>query len=210
MNEIDVVEARVYKNVDKLYNEWLKHKNEAYKRFLEDVEIGYADRDIIEFVKLVFTKRKIYTTSSCSGRITLIDAVFPWLRDESYILFKKHEPVFQNEIENIVYNHRPRYRFWLISSGPIIHFVALDLDTAIKLLKIVHEAGFKHSGIISLGISGIIVEVVSGTWTSFLLKDRDAIIVHSIADIIRVANEVLIEGKKKLEKLFKLVKEADI
>ncbi|MEM1645138.1 MAG: hypothetical protein QXL96_04590 [Ignisphaera sp.] len=188
---------------------WLKRREEAYRRFLEDIEIGYIDKDIVDFIKYVFTKEKIFTTSSCSGRITVIDALYPWLREESYIVFKKHEPIFVDEIMAII-QQQPLHRFWLISSGPIIHFVAMDLGTACKILQIARESGFKHSGIISMSVDGIVVEVVSGTWTSFLLKDGNVWVTSNINRIIAVANEVLIEGKKRLEKLFKLFKYANI
>lgn len=188
---------------------WLRHRDEAYRRFLEDIEIGYADKDIIDFIRLVFAKKNVYTTSSCSGRITIVDALYPWSRDESYVVFKKHEPVTSSEVLSIIVQ-QPMYRFWLISSGPIIHFVAADLESALKVLRIAHESGFKHSGIISLSSSGIVVEVVSGTWTSFILKDRDKVLVKDLDGVVSIANDILIEGKKRLEKLFKAFKEVDI
>ncbi|MEM2512199.1 MAG: hypothetical protein QXX61_03585 [Ignisphaera sp.] len=188
---------------------WLKRREEAYRRFLEDIEIGYADKDIVDFIKHIFAKEKIFTTSSCSGRITIVDALYPWLREESYIVFKKHEPVSVDEII-VVIQQQPLHRLWLISSGPIVHFVAVNLDTAYRILQIARESGFKHSGIISMSIDGIVVEIISGTWTSFLLRDGDVWFTNNIDKIVAVANEVLIEGKKRLEKLFKLFKDADI
>lgn len=188
---------------------WLKRREEAYRRFLEDIEIGYADKDIVDFIRQVFSKEKVFTTSSCSGRITIVDALYPWLREESYIVFKKHEPVSVDEITAVI-QQQPLHRFWLISSGPIVHFVAVDLNTACKILQIARESGFKHSGIISLSIDGIVVEIISGTWTSFLLRDGDVWFTNNIDRVVGVANEVLVEGKKKLEKLFKLFKDANI
>ncbi|MCC6015970.1 MAG: hypothetical protein LM582_02895 [Desulfurococcaceae archaeon] len=188
---------------------WTKRREEALKRFLEDIEIGYADRDIIDFIKLVFTKRNVFTTSSCSGRITIVDALYPWLRDESYIVFKKHEPVTVEEVVSIV-SSKPLHRFWLISSGPIIHFIAPGIEVACKVLSIAREAGFKHSGIISVSEEGVVIEVVSGTWTSFLLKDGEYVLVNDLNKVVAIANEILIEGKKRLEKLFKMFKEVDI
>jgi tRNA wybutosine-synthesizing protein 3 len=193
--------------VDKV--SWVKRREEALKRFLEDVEIGYADRDIVDFIKLVFTKKSVFTTSSCSGRITIVDTLYPWLREDSYIVFKKHDPVTIDEITEII-KYKPLYRFWLISSGPIIHFIASDLETACRVLFVAREAGFKHSGIISLSEEGIVIEVISGTWTSFILKDNDKVLVNDLGKVVSIANEILIEGKKKLEKLFKMFKDADI
>uniref|UniRef100_A0A7C2VHG4 tRNA(Phe) 7-((3-amino-3-carboxypropyl)-4-demethylwyosine(37)-N(4))-methyltransferase n=1 Tax=Ignisphaera aggregans TaxID=334771 RepID=A0A7C2VHG4_9CREN len=188
---------------------WSRRREEFYRRFLEDVEIGYADKDIVDFINLVFSKKGVFTTSSCSGRITLVDALYPWLRDEAYVVFKKHEPISVEEISNLL-SQNPIHRFWLISSGPILHFVAIDLEKAHKILQIARNSGFKHSGIISVSNEGIVVEIISGTWTSFLIKDSSKLIVNELDDVVKVANEVLIEGKKRLEKLYKAFKEVDI
>ncbi|MDK6027842.1 hypothetical protein QPL79_00475 [Ignisphaera sp. 4213-co] len=188
---------------------WRRRREEAYKRFLEDIEIGYVDADIKDLIFTVFTKKNIYTTSSCSGRISIVDSVYPWQRDEAYVIFKKHQPLLLSELLDVV-NQKTLHRLWLIVSGPIIHFNALNLSSANKLLNIVRAAGFKHSGILSIGSGGIVVEVVSGIWVPFLLKDGDTIVVNDFKRIVDIANEMLKEGKQKLEKLFKFLKNVDI
>jgi len=188
---------------------WRSKREEAYKRFLEDIEIGYVDRDVRELIEFVFTKRNVFTTSSCSGRVTVVDATYPWLREETDILFKKHDSISVREILPIL-NQKALHRLWLIVSGPIIHFNALDLNTAIKLLTIARNAGFKHSGIISIGSGGIVVEIVSGIWVPFLLKDGDEIMVKNLEHVVSLANNMLYEGKAKLEKLFKFLRDANI
>ncbi|MEM1842199.1 MAG: hypothetical protein QXV81_05275 [Ignisphaera sp.] len=189
--------------------EWYRKREEAYRRFIEDIEVGYTDRDIVDFIRLVFTKRRIFTTSSCSGRITVVDALYPWLRDEAHILFKKHSGVELSEIENTI-SRRPLYRYWLIVSGPIIHFNIASLEDVQKLLTVLRESGFKHSGVISISSSGIVVEAVSGVWTPFLLRDGDHITVNNLSHIVSIANAILAEGKNRLERLFKAFKELEI
>ncbi|ADM26879.1 Protein of unknown function DUF207 [Ignisphaera aggregans DSM 17230] len=189
---------------------WSRRREEAYRRFVEDIEIGYVDRDIIDFIELIFRKKTVFSTSSCSGRITIVDAMFPWLRDEAFIVFKKHEPISSIEIMEFITRNTPTYRFWLIVSGPIIHLNALTLESAIRILSIARESGFKHSGIISISENGIIIEIISGVWTSFLLVDRSTPIVTDIQRIVDIANDILREGKARLQKLFNAFKELDI
>mgnify|MGYP001772859873 CR=1 FL=1 len=190
-------------------DEWRRRREEAYRRFIEDIEIGYVDRDIVDFIKLVFSKKRIFTTSSCSGRIAVVDAVYPWLREDAHVIFKKHSPVTVSEILNII-GHRPLYRYWLIVSGPIIHFNTASLEDVQRLLSTLRESGFKHSGVISIGSSGIVVEAVRGVWTPFLLRDGDLITVSSLQHIVDIANSILAEGKNRLERLFKAFKELEI
>ncbi len=189
---------------------WSKRREEAYRRFVEDIEIGYVDRDIINLVETIFKKKTVFSTSSCSGRITIVDAMFPWLREESFIVFKKHEPLSPLEILEFIDKNTPTYRFWLIVSGPIIHLNALTLESAIKILSIARESGFKHSGIISISENGIGIEIISGVWTSFLLVDKKTLVVTDIHRIVGIANDILREGKTRLQKLFNAFKELDI
>ncbi len=191
------------------FGEWLKRREEAYKRFVEDIEIGYVDRDIVDFVKLVFSKKRIFTSSSCSGRIVVVDSLYPWLREEAYILFKKHSPIKPSEISGIV-EKRPLYRYWLVVSGPIIHFNLLSLEDVQRILNVLRVCGFKHSGVISISSSGIVVEAVSGVWTPFLIRDGDHIAVNDLSHIVKVANDILVEGKNRLDRLFKAFKELEI
>ncbi|MEM4895079.1 MAG: hypothetical protein QXQ93_01635, partial [Ignisphaera sp.] len=138
-----------------------------------------------------------------------VDALYPWLRDEAHILFKKHSGVELSEIENTI-SRRPLYRYWLIVSGPIIHFNIASLEDVQKLLTVLRESGFKHSGVISISSSGIVVEAVSGVWTPFLLRDGDHITVNNLSHIVSIANAILAEGKNRLERLFKAFKELEI
>ena len=182
---------------------WRKWREEAYARFRSDIEIGYADADIVDLIECVFQTDNYFTTSSCSGRIVVLDAMYPWLRNEAYIVLKKHTTIEVNEVASLISSQRPLNRYWLISSGPIIHFVARSLEAAIELIKNVRPMGFKHSGIISLNPAGVVVELVSGTWTSFLLMDSNGFVIEpsALPRIVAIANEILLEGKRRLNNL---------
>ncbi len=186
---------------------WIRWREEAWQTFVRDIEIGYVDRDIVRFIMDIFEKcRNIFTISSCSGRITLVDAPYPWVRKESTVVFKKHEAVSLDEVLNVL-KQRCAYRLWIIASGPIMHFVANSLDVAQRLLNIARSCGFKHSGIISLRRDGIVVEVISGTWTSTLLKEGDTVLLESdkLAIVVKLFNDILLEGKSRLKALHEAI-----
>jgi len=189
---------------------WMTWRSESFRRFREDVEIGYVDTDLVNFIYKVFNTRNFFTISSCSGRITLIDAIFPWMRDESYIVFKKHAPISLEEVIPVL-SVKPLHRLWLIVSGPIFHFVAKSITAAQILVNEVRKCGFKHSGIISIRVDGIVVEIISGTWTSFLLKDGDELVIHpnSLSRILEISNTILLEGKKRIECLYDEIERID-
>ena len=56
---------------------WEDYKKKAWERILRDKEIGYLDPDIFEVLEVFFKRKKAYTQSSCSGRVSIIDSYLP-------------------------------------------------------------------------------------------------------------------------------------
>ncbi|BCU67253.1 hypothetical protein HS7_06900 [Sulfolobales archaeon HS-7] len=178
---------------------WEKDKASAVDRLEEDRRIGYLDPDIydvlIEFMKV----DSLFTKSSCSGRITIIDAEFPWNRKDSYVLFKNHFPIIKNDIQEVV-KQKAKATLWLVTQGPILHVYAANEQVAWNLLKIARNVGFKHSGILSVNYHGAVVELRTGIKITIPILDND------IRDkYIEIANNALILGKNKLQKLKEVV-----
>ncbi len=190
--------------VEPIVNEkiWRRRKEEFLKRLQEDEEIGYLDADVKDILLMFFKREKSFTISSCSGRIVLVDSPMPWMRDPSSVVFKKHSPISVEEVRPII-DGPVVWRLWLVVTGPIIHVSTLDLDEAVEVLEIAREAGLKHSGILSLSSKGIIVELMSGVRLTILLRDRDVRVVGNdkLGEVVSVANEALLEGKKRLDAL---------
>lgn len=184
---------------------WRKRKYEFWNRLWEDLEIGYLDEDLIGVLLILNTDSNIYTLSSCSGRITLSDSTYPWSREESSVIFKKHSPITLDELTDILEKPVVR-RLWINSTGPIIHLSTNSLEYADKILALARKAGLKHSGIISINPDkGYVLELTSGVRMSHLVKLKDKLVVDesSLKDLVDTANEVLMEGKKVLMRMFK-------
>lgn len=188
-------------------DKWRTRKERLRKRLTEDLEIGYLDEDILDILRKLFEFEDLYTISSCSGRITFIDGNLPWERRGSSIIFKKHQPIRLEELLEIL-NVPTLRRLWLVVTGPIIHVSALNMRSARRILMIAREAGMKHSGILSINKEkGIIVELKTGIRLTHLLKIGQHTLLkeNEAEEIVRVANESLVEGKKKLNKLRELL-----
>lgn len=185
----------------------MRRKELLQKKMLEDMEIGYLDRDIVDVLKKLFENRDLYTISSCSGRITFIDADMPWHRRNSSVVFKKHFPITEDEF--MYFYKQPTLRnLWLVVTGPIIHVSSATPSEARKLLVMAREAGMKHSGIISISrTKGIIIELKTGVRLTILLKIHGESVVRcsEIPGIVKVANTALLEGKERLNRFRKVL-----
>ncbi len=194
----------------KIYlNTWRYFKKKFWNRIWEDLEIGYLDEDLLPVLLRFNMDRNIYTMSSCSGRIVISDSTYPWSREETSIVFKKHVKITIDDLIEVLEKPVIR-RLWLNVTGPIIHLSTSKPSYVKKLLWIAREAGLKHSGVLSIHrTKGIILEYMSGVKMTHLLKTPEKILVREedLRDLIKVSNEILEEGKRILNKLYSIVQE---
>ena len=178
---------------------WEEAKEKAWERLEEDLEIGYLDEDIYDILKMFFQLPYAFTKSSCSGRITAVDAKYPWSRDGT-IIFKVHRPITLDELHKVL--KKPvRQRLWMNVQGPIIHVMAKDLNSAFEVLRLAREAGFKHSGILVANEEGWLVELTTGVRANLLLKDKDKELMIVDESTLNAINDVLLQGKRRLDAL---------
>ncbi|MEM3927171.1 MAG: hypothetical protein QXU13_06305 [Desulfurococcaceae archaeon] len=188
---------------------WRMRKLLFWKRIWEDLEIGYLDKDLIPVLLLLNRESSIYTMSSCSGRITVSDSTTPWSRKNSTIIFKTHVPVPSSTM-SFIYKIPVYSSLWVNVTGPIIHLSTLNIESAIMILRVARECGYKHSGIMHVSRSkGIILELATGVYLTQLVKTKNVVLIDSqgFDEFIKTLNNVLIEGKKRLQKLYERLSE---
>ena len=186
---------------------WSDRKKLFVKRIYEDLDIGYLDRRILGLLKVINEREKSYTTSSCSGRVIVLDSYYPWERDEDNVVFKSHDPVDSSVLRKVL-EIRPMKRFWVQATGPILHIMTLDESEALNLIRVAREAGFKHSGIMGCSDKGWLVELVSGVHVTIPFKDNEAIYIETgeLERLIRLLNSMLEEGWRRIDKLKELLR----
>ena len=197
-----------YKIMRVHYEKWSLRKKHFWSRMWEDYEIGYLDRDLVPLLVLLNRDRDIYTTSSCSGRIVVVDGPVPWIREETSVVFKSHIPVTRLEVD-FVFKKTPHQSYWLIVTGPIIHLSTASLRKALDILRKARTAGFKHSGIIHISHArGIFVELVTGVYAAQLLRTQSTSLISEleVEELLATFNNALIEGKKRLQKLYEILR----
>ncbi|MEZ0289546.1 MAG: hypothetical protein ABWJ42_00435 [Sulfolobales archaeon] len=183
-------------------DKWEKIKNKFYERMIEDRYIGYLDPGIESILLKLFKLEDAFPTSSCSGRITGVDAVFPWMRRDSYVFFKKHNEITLDELRSIITTPAIN-SIWVVVSGPIIHVNTYTSREAIRILRVAREAGFKHSGLLSRSKKGYIVEILSGVRLDLLIKNRDRLMIkeENIPLLLEYINEAYRRGRERLMRL---------
>ncbi|MCE4611406.1 MAG: hypothetical protein F7B17_05490 [Desulfurococcales archaeon] len=178
---------------------WLKPDTRAV--LLEERLIGYLDPGAERFLRSMNEPPKLYTTSSCTGRITVVEGRFHWLRDGARIVYKTHTHITVYELKRVL--SRPFKDLWLKATGPIVHLRAATIDCALQVLDASRRAGFKHSGIISRGVEGFTVEVMSSLQlhAPLRIEGEDLYSPEALESLVALANQILEEGWRRLEEL---------
>ncbi|MEN2999837.1 MAG: hypothetical protein ABDH61_04605 [Acidilobaceae archaeon] len=173
--------------------EWEEYKRSLLAGLREERLIGYLDPGAESFLELLNRPALVVTTSSCTGRITVVEGEWHWLRENARIVFKTHDPVTREELERAA--KRFSERLWVKLTGPILHLRTPSLRCAAKLLSHARSSGFKHSGIISLSSRGHTVELMSGVQLALPLLGGD------LGELAEILNRALLEGRRRLGEL---------
>ena len=153
---------------------------------------GSYDEDIVELLQKINSHPEYKTTSSCSGRIALIDCQN---KAKSSWLFKSHEPVDAEDILKIA--NSLKETVWFMQEPLIIHVACDSVDAAHALLETAQNTGLKHSGIISL--KNHVVELRSHERVEVPLNASFP--EESVKLIVHEANKKLLKTKEKIQKL---------
>ena len=174
----------------------LKKKDKSFK--------GSVDREIQPLVSLINSKRNFYTTSSCSGRIMLIDDSGE--KKENAFIMVSHKPlkpkIDAKDIEETLIEHYYNKVYFKMEPC-ILHVACKSFEDAIKLVEIARNAGWKKSGVIS---KNNIAELISTESLSLPIGLNGFLIVDQkyMAELIKEANEKL---KRTFDKIKRLSKE---
>lgn len=181
-------------------DEWARIKKEALESIIEDRIIGYLDPYIDPILIAINEVPLLATTSSCIGRIVIVEGSRYWLRDKARIVYKSHDHITVDDLKRVL--RRPFKDLWLIASGPILHIKSPSFSCSLEVIASARESGFKHSGIISAK-NFYVIELMSSTqiYMPLRLKGTDLIDERGLEVLVDMANKTVDEGRQRLSRL---------
>ncbi|MCF7798310.1 hypothetical protein K9M74_00235 [Candidatus Woesearchaeota archaeon] len=163
---------------------------------------GTVDKRLEELINLVNEHPDYYTTSSCSGRISLFTDHNSLNKADAEWLFVTHEQADVKEILQQLQQELPASTLWLRQEGFIFHVCAKNLPTANKLMQFAQANGFKKTTI--LGASKrFIVEILSTQRIDAPLAQEGKLLVTEkyIQFLTSLANEKLAKTHEQINRL---------
>lgn len=163
------------------------------------------DQDIKPLIDLINSLDDYYTTSSCSGRILLIEKKTDKKIDARFI-FAEHKKADFKGIKQIL-KKLPQNDVWFRQESIIIHICCKSLESAKGLLKIVRDIGIKRAGIININ-KRIIIEIIGTEAMETIIARNEKLLIDDnyLKILVSEANNKLERNKKKIKELFKQLK----
>ncbi|CAD5243364.1 tRNA(Phe) 7-((3-amino-3-carboxypropyl)-4-demethylwyosine(37)-N(4))-methyltransferase Taw3 [Thermococcus camini] len=172
---------------------------EGLKKALAENKV---DGDIISLLEKINSLENYFTTSSCSGRISVMEMPHFGDKVNSVWLGKWHREVTVEEVMEAIGRHRSG-QLWFLVRSPILHVGARTMEDAVRLLNLAIGLGFKYSNIKSVSHKKLLVEIRSTERMDVPLGEDGELWVSEsyIERIVALANSQVRRFKGKLKRL---------
>jgi len=187
---------------------------------------GTIDKDIIRLVNKINSKNDYYTTSSCAGRIVLLEMKSK-KKNECDWIFTKHDKVKFDDINKALNDNSnneqnnnekinklnpktktknsEKYEIWLKQQPLILHVACRNLESAKKLLEIARKM-FRRAGIIAITERKVTIEIIGSEHLETIVKDRNFTVDEKyLKQLIKYANSNFKENRNKTNRFLKLI-----
>jgi tRNA wybutosine-synthesizing protein 3 len=165
--------------------------------------IGFWDKPIVKLCEKINKQDNYYTLSSCSGRIVLIKNLAK--KQAGMFIFRSHDKVKFDELKKVFGEYDGKDDLIFKQEQPILHVACKTLVDAEKMLKNAQAAGFKHSGIMSIADSRIVVEIIGSEQLALPIFASGKLLIDDdfLKMLVKESNERLMIGWSKIDRLGK-------
>ena len=190
-----------------LEKDFLDGKKIALEKLSKAKNEEKVDEKILPILDIINRSDDYYTSSSCAGRIVLLE--IPGIGDKKNAKFlgKWHRTIQPEEISSSMKNAKTG-QLWLLAQSPIIHITAKNNAAADKMVKTAVASGFKHSGLKFI-VGKIVVEICSTERLDSPIGRNGVLFCDDeyLQLLVDIANDVINKSTKKLYRFKDKIKE---
>ena len=190
-----------------LEKDFLDGKKIALEKLSKAKNENKADKKILPILDIINRSDDYYTSSSCAGRIVLLE--IPGIGDKKNAKFlgKWHRTIKPEEISSSMKNAKTG-QLWLLAQSPILHLTAKNNAAADKMVKTAVASGFKHSSLKAI-VGKIVVEICSTERLDSPIGRNGMLFCDDeyLQLLVDIANDVINKSTKKLYRFKNKIKE---
>jgi tRNA wybutosine-synthesizing protein 3 len=178
---------------------FLDAKKKAQDLLISACENDEVDEQVLPILERLNRSEEFYTSSSCAGRIVVLEIPSIGDKKSARFLGKWHRTIQEAELLTAVENAE-KGLIWVLAQSPIFHIGTRNIKNAEKMVKLAVSCGFKNSGVKTLG-KHIIVEVCSTERLDAPIGKNGELFCHGeyLGLLIDIANDVMVRSREKLQ-----------
>ena len=186
-------------NNKKEFNDGKKNALESLKKACD---LKKVDDEILLLLHLINASSNYYTSSSCAGRIAVLEIPNIGNKKEAVFLGKWHRTIKPDEIISAAEKANCGL-LWLLAQSPIFHIVSDTLENADIMVKAAIACGFKNSGFKSIG-KKIVIEICSTERLDAPVGQDGNLFCNEeyLMLLVDICNEVIVKSKEKLHQFY--------
>jgi tRNA wybutosine-synthesizing protein 3 len=186
--------------------DFLNGKKRALQKLDQAINENKVDKTIFPLLTIINESSYYYTSSSCAGRIVLLQLPQIGDKQNAQFLGKWHRIIETNELSSASKNADVG-QMWLLAQSPIIHLIAKTTEAADLMLKTAISCGFKNSGLRSID-KKIVVEICSTERLDAPVGKDGVLFCNNeyLKLLVSIANEVLEKSREKLSRFEEKIK----
>ena len=185
------------------HDRYLQQRNHALQKYHEAKQKGEIDTDLEDILEKINSFPEYYTTSSCAGRIVVME--IPKVGDKKHAEFhgKWHRMIAIEELQQAIALHE-KHQLWLLAQPPIFHIGCESIKVADSMVQLGVSSGLKHSGIKTLK-DQIIVELCSTERIDIPLIYQGKLFIDQrfLCFLVSITNDVICRAQRKLKQFEK-------
>ncbi|KAI5243731.1 Trna Wybutosine-Synthesizing Protein 3-like [Manis pentadactyla] len=172
---------------------------------------GSVDEDVVEVVQLLNGREQFFTTSSCAGRIVLLDGGmngFEVQKQNCCWLLVTHKSCVKEDV--IIALKKASGDAVLKFEPLILHVQCRQLQDAQILHSVAMDSGFRNSGI-TVGKRGktmLAVRSTHGLEVPLSQQGKLMVTEEYIDFLLKIANQKMEENKKRIERFYNCLQHA--
>ncbi len=179
---------------------WKEFRQKKLSELNEHIKKEKVDEQISPLIELINKNQNLVTSSSCSGRLSLL-SMQESKKDASFYA-KFHELPEPEEVLEKINAYTLQKTLWFRVEPFILHVIAKDIESAKSFLSICRSAGIKRGGIWSI-TSRVMIEIEGTDRFSLPVKRKGKLLVPAeyLELIIWESFSSLNKNKLRIEKL---------
>jgi len=180
-------------------------KAKTMKKLENAKELQLVDKDAIPFLDEINAKENYFTSSSCYGRIYIMNIPNRSKKDAQF-LGKWHRKVSFDEVKKVIDEYEGK--MWFRMESMILHISCRDVESADKLLKVKSNAGIRRGGIFHIQPGRVQIEMTGTQKVDFPIKEGNKYLITDdyLKKVIEISNKKFDLNVEQWERLRKEAK----